>query len=115
MLADFFIANNKYDLAEELLKKCLEYNKSLVKAEEFMGIIKEKEQMYVDAANHYVKAWRMSDQKNASVGFRLAFNYLKAKRIVECINICKEVLKTYPDYSLIKTEIMDKARLQLKA
>jgi len=29
----------------------------LVKAEEFMGIIKEKEQSYVDAANHYEKAW----------------------------------------------------------
>lgn len=57
LLADFFIANNKYDLAEQLLQKCLEYNKSLVKAEEFMGIIKEKEQSYVDAANHYEKAW----------------------------------------------------------
>lgn len=61
LLADFFIANNKYDLAEQLLQKCLEYNKSLVKAEEFMGIIKEKEQSYVDAANHYEKAWRMSN------------------------------------------------------
>jgi len=44
-------------LAEQLLDKCLEYNKSLVKAEEFMGIIKEKEQSYVDAASHYEKAW----------------------------------------------------------
>lgn len=68
MLADFFIANNKYDLAETLLKKCLQYNQSLVKAEEFMGIIKEKEQMYVDAANHYEKAWRMSNGRNAGVG-----------------------------------------------
>lgn len=43
MLADFFIANNKYDLAEKICGKCLQYNKSLTKAEEFMGIIKEKE------------------------------------------------------------------------
>jgi len=51
----------------------------------------------------------MSNARNASVGFRLAFNYLKAKRFVDSINICKEVLKVYPDYTLIKTEIMDKA------
>ena len=70
--------------------------------------------MYVDAANHYEKAWRMSNSRNASVGFRLAFNYLKAKRYVDSVNICKEVLKVYPDYTLIKTEILDKARLLLK-
>jgi tetratricopeptide repeat protein 21B len=57
LLADFFVANNKYDLAEEQLGKCLKYNKSLVKAEEYMGLIKEKERMYVDAADHYEKAW----------------------------------------------------------
>ena len=57
LLADFFISNNKYDLAEEQLGKCLKYNKSMVKAEEYMGLIKEKERMYVDAAEHYEKAW----------------------------------------------------------
>lgn len=37
MLADFYISNNKFDLAEEQLGKCLKYNKSMVKAEEYMG------------------------------------------------------------------------------
>jgi hypothetical protein len=27
------------------------------KAEEFMGYIKEKERIYVDAAGHYERAW----------------------------------------------------------
>ena len=57
LLADFFISSNKYDLAEEQLIKCLKYNKSMVKAEEYMGLIKEKEKSYVDAADHYEKAW----------------------------------------------------------
>jgi len=114
MLADFYIANNKYDLAEKICAKCLQYNQSLVKAEEFMGIIKEKEQSYVDAANHYEKAWRMSNMKNAVIGYRLGFNYMKAKRFVEAVNVCKEVIHNYPNYKNIRTDVLDKARQQLK-
>ena len=55
-MADYYISVNKYDLAEAELKKCLKYNKSTVKAEELMGLIKEKEKAYVDAADHYAKA-----------------------------------------------------------
>jgi len=56
----------------------------------------------------------MSSMRNAGVGFRLAFNYAKDKRLVEAVNICKEVLKAYPNYKLIQTEILDKVRQQLK-
>lgn len=75
LMADYYISVNKYDLAEAELKKVLKYNKSNVKAEELMGLIKEKERSYVDAAGHYEKAYRMSSNKNAAVGFRLAYNY----------------------------------------
>ena len=68
-MADYEISANHYQESEQLLFHCLEYNKSLVKAEEFMGIIKEKEQQYDIAALHYEKAWRMnSSMRNASVG-----------------------------------------------
>lgn len=115
LLADYFISNNKYDLAEEQLTKCLKYNKSMVKAEEYMGLIKEKERIYVDAANHYEKAWRMSNKKNGAVGFRLAFNYLKANRFVDAIDVSKDILKTYPDYPKVHSDIIMKARGMLKA
>lgn len=49
-MADYNISVNKFDLAEAELKKVLKYNKSNVKAEELMGLIKEKEKAYVDAA-----------------------------------------------------------------
>jgi tetratricopeptide repeat protein 21B len=101
MLADFYIYNNKYDLAEEQLGKALKYNKSMVKAEELMGLIKEKERIYVDAADHYEKAWKMSNGKNAGVGYRLGFNYIKAKRFVDAISIGKEVLKVYNNFPQI--------------
>ncbi len=75
-----------------------------------MGLIKEKEQSYVDAANHYEKASKLVGGKSASISYRLAFNYLKAKRFIDCINICKKVLEMFPNYPKIEKEIMDKAR-----
>lgn len=97
-MADYYISVNKYDLAEAELKKALKYNKSTIKAEELMGLIKEKEKAYVDAADHYQKAFEMSNKKNGGVGYRLAFNYLKASRFVDAIDIGKEVLKINPAY-----------------
>ena len=98
LMADYFISVNKFDLAEAELKKVLKYNRSNVKAEELMGLIKEKEKAYVDAAAHYDRAFKMSNKKNAAVGFRLAFNYLKAQRYVDTIDVSKEILKVHPDY-----------------
>jgi tetratricopeptide repeat protein 21B len=92
MMADYYISVNKYDLAEAELKKVLKYNKSNVKAEELMGYIKEKEKAYVDAAEHYHAAFRMSNNKNVGVGFRLAFNYLKAERFVDTVEVSKQIL-----------------------
>jgi Tfp pilus assembly protein PilF len=59
-MSDYYISVNKYDLAEKELKHVLKYNRSNVKAEEMMGLIKEKMLAYVDAAEHYEKAFKMS-------------------------------------------------------
>jgi len=109
-MADYYISVNKYDLAEAELKKCLKYNKSTVKAEELMGLIKEKEKAYVDAADHYAIAWKMSNKKSGGVGFRLAFNYLKAERYVDAIDVGKDILKVHPNLPKVYTDIIDKAR-----
>lgn len=114
LMADYYISVNKYDLAEAELKKCLKYNKSNIKAEELMGLIKEKEKAYVDAAEHYQRAFTMSNSKNGGVGFRLAFNYLKASRYVDAINIGKEIQKVYPNFPKVKSDIIDKARVHLR-
>jgi hypothetical protein len=53
-----------------------------------MGAIMEREQSYRDAADHYEAAWRHSGCASAAVGFKLAFNYLKAKRFVEAVDVC---------------------------
>ena len=56
----------KFDLAQEMCKKCLKYNKSCAKAWEGMGQIMEREQSYRDAAEHYEMAGKYEHQVSAS-------------------------------------------------
>lgn len=98
LYADSFITISKFDNAEEILKKSMKYNASCAKAEEFMGLIKEKESSYIDAASHYEKAFKLTNSKSLAMGYRLAFNYLKAKRYIECCDVCQKILKIAPDF-----------------
>lgn len=56
----------------------------------------------------------MDNESNPTIGFRLAFNYLKAKRFVEAIDVCHKVLKINPEYPKIKKEILERARASLR-
>ncbi|XP_023385479.1 tetratricopeptide repeat protein 21B isoform X3 [Pteropus alecto] len=114
LLADIYIQSAKYDMAEELLKRCLRHNRSCCKAYEYMGYIMEKEQAYTDAALNYEMAWKHGNQTNPSVGYKLAFNYLKAKRYVDAIDVCHQVLEAHPTYPKIRKDILDKARTSLR-
>lgn len=56
-----------------------------------MGFIMEKENSYADAAAHYENAWSFASEADPAVGYKLAFNYLKAHRNVDAIDICHKV------------------------
>lgn len=47
-------------------------------------------------------------------GYKLAYNYLKSKRLVEAIDTCHRVLALYPNYPRIRREILDKARANIR-
>jgi tetratricopeptide repeat protein 21B len=114
LLADIYIQNGKHDMADEPLKQCLVRNKSCSKAWEYKGHIWEKDQAYVNAAECYEYAWEFSSQKQLNIGFKLAFNYLKAKRYADSIDICHKVLEENPAFPKIKKDIMVKARELLR-
>ena len=114
MLADINIGKGKFDLAMDLCRKCLTYNKSSGKAWEALGVVYEKEASYADAAECYEKAWLFENEASATVGFRLAFNYLKAKRYVEAIDVCHKVLRQFPDYPKIRKDILEKCQASLR-
>ncbi|XP_056653199.1 tetratricopeptide repeat protein 21B isoform X3 [Monodelphis domestica] len=115
LLADIYIQSAKYDMAGDLLRRCLRHNRSCCKAYEYMGYIMEKEQAYKDASVNYEMAWKYGNQTNPTVGYKLAFNYLKGKRYVDAIDICHKVLEAHPTYPKIRKDILDKARSSLRA
>lgn len=114
LLADVYIQSSKYDTAVELLKKVVTVNKCSAKAFEYLGFVKEKEANYSEASEHYMQAWRLQRECNPSIGFKLAFNQLKAKKYTDAIDVCHAVLKNNPEYPRIKKEIMDKARCLIR-
>eukprot|EP00397_Hematodinium_sp_SG-2012_P003040 GEMP01003048.1.p1 GENE.GEMP01003048.1~~GEMP01003048.1.p1 ORF type:complete len:1354 (+),score=364.56 GEMP01003048.1:31-4062(+) len=114
LLADIYIQSAKYDLACALCHLAKDHNRSCGKAWEQLGLINEKEQAYKDAVTHYEKAWNFCDKGSPSVGYRLAFNYLKAKRLVEAINVTQQVLAISENYPKIRNDILDKARAALR-
>ncbi|XP_061698597.1 tetratricopeptide repeat protein 21B-like isoform X2 [Syngnathoides biaculeatus] len=115
LLANIYIHSGKYDLADDLLKRCLNHNKSCCKAYEYRGFIMEKEQAFRDAAFNYKLAWKYGNQFNPTVGYKLALNYLKAKQNFDAIDVCHKVLATHPNFSQIRKDILDKACAAVRA
>jgi len=115
LLAEIHIQSSKYDLASGLCHLAKDHNRSCGKAWEQLGLIYEREQAYKDAASHYEKAWEFCNESSPAVGYRLAFNYLKAKRYVVAIDICHQVLKISENYPKIKKDVLDKARACLRS
>lgn len=64
---------------------------SCARAWEYMGFIMEKEQAFQSAAEFYENAWSYCNHSDPAIGFKLAFNYLKAKRYVEAIDVSQAV------------------------
>lgn len=109
LLADYYIQSTKYDMAYELLRRIIQYNRMSVRAYELSGTIAEKEQRYKEAAGFYENAWKFSGYANLAVGFKAAYMFMKSKKFVNAIDVCQQVLKTNPDYPRIKKEILDKS------
>ncbi|KAB0800201.1 hypothetical protein PPYR_05941 [Photinus pyralis] len=114
LLADFYIQASKFDSAKDLLQRTLQHNKACTKAYEFLGFIAEKEQSYKDACNYYDNAWKYSGRANPSIGYKLAFNFMKSKRYAEAIDTSQQVLKIHPDYPRIRKDILDKSLTHLR-
>jgi tetratricopeptide repeat protein 21B len=114
LLTDIYISSGKYDLAQDLCKRCLQYNKSCARAWEYMGVIMEKEASYKDAAFHYESAWKHQGKASASIGYKLAFNYLKAQRYLDAIDVANQVIQQFPGYPKIRQDVLAKARAALR-
>ncbi|CAI2348333.1 unnamed protein product [Caenorhabditis sp. 36 PRJEB53466] len=110
MMAQIYIDQNKTENAQTFLDIALKHNVNSLKAYDLYGTMKEKEQKYVEAYKQYEKAFLATREKSPLFGYKLAFCYLKSKKLFMCIETCQKVLDENPHYPKIKKEIMDKAR-----
>ncbi|XP_029051789.2 tetratricopeptide repeat protein 21B-like [Osmia bicornis bicornis] len=108
LLADIYVQSNKYDLANDLLKRVLQHNATCVRAHELSGYIAEKEQNYREAASQYSQAWKYGGKSKLSIAYKLAYCSMKAKSYADGIEACNEILKQSPDYPRVKKEILEK-------
>ncbi len=70
------------------------------------------ETSYKDAAEHYEQAWRHGQENNATIGYKLAWNYLKAKRFVDAMDVCHHIMQSPEanNFPKLRKDVMDKAR-----
>lgn len=115
LLADIYINSNKWDMSESLIARILEYNKSSAKAYELSGYIAEKSQQYRDAAKRYENAWNYCGRSKPHIGYKLAYNHMKTRCFANAIEICQQVLKLHPDYTVIRKDIFEKCRNNLRS
>lgn len=114
LLADHYIQSSKYEIAGDLIKRVLQYNKSCVKAYEYTGYIAEKDSNWKEASYNYDKAWKLSGKSKPGVGYKLAYTYLKSRQYADTIEIASQVLKEFPEYPKIRKDIYEKARSHLR-
>ena len=104
----------KLDQAQDFCQRCLQYNRSCVKAWRLLGQVCEREQSFEDAAESFERAWIYGGRSDPAVGFRLGFALLKSKRLVDCVDVCKTVLEKHPTYPKIRKDILLKAQMAIK-
>ncbi|KEP65153.1 UNVERIFIED_CONTAM: tetratricopeptide repeat-containing protein [Hammondia hammondi] len=114
LLGELYIQAGKIDSAIPLINLVTNRNKECARAWELLGMCAEKRGQYHEAADHYGKAWRLADERNLTVGYRLADSLLKAKQPVKAITACHAVLRQKPDFPKIRKEVLDKARRDLR-
>lgn len=93
LVGDYLISIKVYDKAEEEFRKCLNYNQSCGKAYEYLGMIAEIQNNPKDAASYFEKAWKLCNERDGSIGYRLALNYLLSRKVIESITISQQVTK----------------------
>jgi tetratricopeptide (TPR) repeat protein len=93
MLADIFMSSAKHDHTITMCQEALKLDQACAMAWEML-----------------LNEMRQRASQRHGVGYTLAFNYLKARRYTKANDVCQQVLRLFPDYPSIETDIVDVAR-----
>ena len=114
MLAELFCEKGKFDIAQDFCKRCLMLNRSCSKGWEIMGAIMERNKQLASASDCYKKSYELGHKSSPLFGFKLALSYFKTNRLAEAIEVCSEVLEIFPNYEVIREEVLEKCFLSLR-
>ena len=116
ILAEDYASREKPDLAQELCKRCLFYNKSSILALKLMGRLEEGKGLTDDAIDHYQRCWNLLTKPCPALGFKLSALYLEKKRLIKAIEVATMGLPNDSGKkdSDLQRLIIDNCILQLK-
>ncbi|EAN95023.1 hypothetical protein C3747_124g61 [Trypanosoma cruzi] len=106
LAAHMSILREDLKMAQGILQKNIEVNKSCPQTWLMMGSVHEIGMSHDEAAECYENAWKLTKERDPSVGYKLAFHRMKSGKIVSAIDVCRKVLEVHPSYPKIH-EVMD--------
>ncbi len=92
LLAEQYSGREKVDCALELLKAVNARNKSCSTSWSIIGDIGHRRGSFLEAADSYATAWKLSGGTDLASGYKTALNYYKAKKTVKSIEVCEEIM-----------------------
>lgn len=115
LLANIHAAAGRLDAAADCARACLARNGASSQAWEVAGFVAELRDDAVAAGDAYAAAWRLSRMSSPAVGYRLAWNHLRAGAYVPAVTAALEVLDKFPGYPKISADVMMPALARIRA
>jgi|AntRauTorckE5430_2_1112549.scaffolds.fasta_scaffold00564_3 tetratricopeptide (TPR) repeat protein len=98
LLAEDYIERGNFDLANDLAKRCLYYNRSSIKAWEIFGKTTELQNGSCnDVVQSYEKCWSLGNKSSHLSGYRLTALYIKMNKLTEALNTLPRVYSLSPE------------------
>nr|CCC92868.1 predicted tetratricopeptide repeat protein [Trypanosoma congolense IL3000] len=111
--AHISLTKKDFKMARVMLQKALEINKSCPRVHLLMGATHEGEDNHTEAAQCYEEAWKLTKERDPSVGYKLAFHQMKSGKLLQAIEVCRKVMEAHPAYPRI-SDVVDVCRSLLR-
>ena len=115
LLATIHLGGGKLDLAAAAAAAALRRNAAAGRAHEVLGAVAERRGDAAAAAAAYRRAWELARGTDPGLGYRLAWNYLKCARYSEAADVALAVLRAFPEYPKIESDVLRPALSRLRA
>lgn len=106
MMTQISLKSGAIDEAENYIQQATDLDKSCVKAWEMTASIFEKKKDNIGASEALYSAWELTSKNDCNIGYRLAFNLMKAQNPVEAIKVARVILEKHSNFPKVKEQIL---------